>query len=270
MGYKTKGKNYMTITTFEQVLTLPKYDKIKAKIIYKNGETSDSKISNEGKSLFIYAKGKKRFGLRFYDFAQFSSIEIKENKPENKAEKWLKSWTRVKNILEISGLWQDLLKDVKTALDIGYDKIQLASKQDGVDNTDENKKELEYGENNRINAEKIKEIDKRLIGYNDKNEIYALSSILWYMVYPARIKKMYFGKNKNSEILLEIANALKNNVEMSTGNDGNSYNGQSYDTTFSYNPKSKKAWYSEQYRNCGNGHYYLALNSTHALFYEDD
>lgn len=31
-----------------------------------------------------------------------------------------------------------------------------------------------------------------------------------------------------------------------------------------------KAWYSEEYRNCGNGHYYLLLDETHAIFCEDD
>ena len=44
----------------------------------------------------------------------------------------------------------------------------------------------------------------------------------------------------------------------------------SYDVSFSYDPKLQHAWYSEEYKNCGNGHYYLALDETHALFYEDD
>jgi hypothetical protein len=32
----------------------------------------------------------------------------------------------------------------------------------------------------------------------------------------------------------------------------------------------KYASYSEEYRNCGNGHYYLMFDATHAIFYEDD
>ena len=31
-----------------------------------------------------------------------------------------------------------------------------------------------------------------------------------------------------------------------------------------------KGYYSEEYRNCGNGHYYLLFDATHAIFYEDD
>jgi hypothetical protein len=32
----------------------------------------------------------------------------------------------------------------------------------------------------------------------------------------------------------------------------------------------KLAWYSEEYRGCLNGHYYLMFDATHAIFYEDD
>ena len=31
-----------------------------------------------------------------------------------------------------------------------------------------------------------------------------------------------------------------------------------------------KGWYSEEYKNCSNGHYYYLLDETHALFGEDD
>jgi len=32
----------------------------------------------------------------------------------------------------------------------------------------------------------------------------------------------------------------------------------------------KRAWYSCEYRHCGNGHYYLLFDATHAIYYEDD
>lgn len=43
-----------------------------------------------------------------------------------------------------------------------------------------------------------------------------------------------------------------------------------YDLSFEYNPEKNKAWWSEEYRGCGNGHYYLMLDNKHALFCEDD
>lgn len=44
----------------------------------------------------------------------------------------------------------------------------------------------------------------------------------------------------------------------------------SYDYSISTCPQDKKAWYSAEYKWCGNGHYYVMLDWDTALFYEDD
>lgn len=44
----------------------------------------------------------------------------------------------------------------------------------------------------------------------------------------------------------------------------------SYDNSVEFNPDGNRAWYSEEYRGCGNGHYYLLLDEKHAAFREDD
>ena len=31
-----------------------------------------------------------------------------------------------------------------------------------------------------------------------------------------------------------------------------------------------RGFYSEEFKGCGNGHYYLLFDATHAIFYEDD
>ena len=45
-----------------------------------------------------------------------------------------------------------------------------------------------------------------------------------------------------------------------------------YDNTIDivFDKNGSRGWYSEEYRNCGNGHYYLLFDATHAIFYEDD
>lgn len=47
----------------------------------------------------------------------------------------------------------------------------------------------------------------------------------------------------------------------------------SYDYSISFE-KTKSGeligWYSAEYKGCGNGHYYLLLDATHAIYYEDD
>ena len=72
------------------------------------------------------------------------------------------------------------------------------------------------------------------------------------------------GKYQNEYVLARIKAALEHKVESRESARA------SYDVSFSYNPELSKAWYSEEYKGCGNGHYYLALDAAHALFYEDD
>lgn len=45
-----------------------------------------------------------------------------------------------------------------------------------------------------------------------------------------------------------------------------------YDNTLeiTFDNDYPRGFYSEEYRNCGNGHYYLMFDATHAIFYEDD
>ena len=246
----------MTIINFEEVLALPKYEKLNVLISWKDGRIEEKRISNEGKSLFIYGKGRKRYGQREYDFNRIEKIEIKEKKI-NENEKWFKSWKRAEKILEESGLWKEILKNIEDGLAIGLEKIKKAY---DIDFSLPEKKGESYQQKREREINLIKEIDERL------EETF----IRWHMNYPAKIKKMNFGKDRNEIILEELKEAIKNKKEYRNGNDGKNWNGQSYDTSIEYNPKESKAWYSEEYRGCGNGHYYLALNGTHALFYEDD
>ena len=43
-----------------------------------------------------------------------------------------------------------------------------------------------------------------------------------------------------------------------------------YDVSFEYDASKSKAWYSEEYKGCGNGHYYMAVNENTAVFLEND
>lgn len=48
------------------------------------------------------------------------------------------------------------------------------------------------------------------------------------------------------------------------------HNRHGYDNSIEVSGEKGKAWLSREYRGCGNGHYYLLLSPTHAVFYEDD
>lgn len=93
-------------------------------------------------------------------------------------------------------------------------------------------------------------------GYENRDKAYA--------IYEFDTKAMYFGKMWNETEKEQIAEVLANKEKYSVRHQAG------YDVSFSYNPKLNKAWYSEEYRGCGNGHYYIAIDATTALYVEDD
>jgi len=232
---------------------------------------------------------------------EYIQNEIEKEKSELENE-WYNSIDKAIEILEKSGLWKDVLENLKIAKSIGYEKLKKAYeitncdfvnnnekalieltnifKQNGISlNEIENsnlidKDKIIYYYKNNINAyylnknriiEKIKEIDNRLIENVNGIELYK-SEILFYFVEPLKIKKMRFDNDKrmNEFKLNQIKEALQNKQEIEICGK------TSYDVRFHYKPIENKAWYDEEFRNQGNGHYYIALNEEYALFMEDD
>jgi hypothetical protein len=245
--------------------SVPKYSHLKVKLVDKDGQTFNRTLAwaAGGENIMMLGYRRKRYGSYInWDYFRFVIIPDKKEKTEN--DKWVRSWINVLNRLEKSGLWEEVASDVKTALDVGYDKIKQAYNIDNeYDNT------LDYTENNKQQAIKIQAIDTRLVGSREDGTLYTDTSIVWYMNKEAKVKKMHFGKKwLNDKELADIANALENKLPIRVSTDGRWTGG--YDVSYNYQPEDNKAWYREEYRGMGNGHYYLALDATHALFYEDD
>ena len=96
-----------------------------------------------------------------------------------------------------------------------------------------------------------------------KGRLYVDTWYLWEMS-ECKMKSMYFGKYWNENYKKDIKEALeKGEAITKTAR-------TSYDVRFSYNPDTKMAWYSEEYKDCGNGHYYIAIDHNTAWFCEDD
>jgi len=240
----------ITLKSIEDLKLIPKNEILNAIIRTKDGMKDKRRIVNEGQSLFVLEKGSKIWGERRYSWNEkWDCIEVKIKDEEDKKKKWEKSLKRALEMLKESGLWADIKEDIETVLAIGYEKVKKALEIEDLPSI-EGESYNEWKE--RIKREKSK-IDERLEKIN-----------LWHLGYPLKIKKMYFGRG-NEHIFAEIALALKNKKEYDTGRIRTNY-----DVSFSYNPEMGRAWYSEEYKNCGNGHYYLALNGTHAVFWEDD
>lgn len=212
------------------------------RIFFKNG------------SIYYKPKGRRRYGYRYELRPATLSLELVQKKPVSREVKWQKSIDRAIKMLRASGLWANILAEMETARAVGYEKLQKA-----YEASDRYPAGMTYEEAHKAQNEAVRAIDERLMAGDHLN-----TDILWHWVRPLRIKAMNFGRYDNKEKLQAIAEAIKQKKDITeTGR-------TSYDVSFQYKAESNKAWYSEEFKNCGNGHYYLALNATHAVHYEDD
>jgi len=240
----------ITLNNIKDLALLPENKTLKATIVYTNGAKEKKRVLNGGYFLFFFEKGLRKWGKKFFSWQEnWQKIEVQVPEEADKAIKWRKSLERALNMLTESGLWTDIRQDIEAALDIGYQNICRAVEIDRSPSLP-NEKYDDWKE--RISKE-IEAIDKRLN-----------KTIIWYLSSPLKIKKMYFGR-QNEVILAEIKSALKHKEKYESGSIR-----VIYDVSFYYDAEANKAFYSEEYKDCGNGHYYLALNATHAVFWEDD
>lgn len=81
------------------------------------------------------------------------------------------------------------------------------------------------------------------------------------------IVSINYPRYSKEELRNKVRNAIENNTEFHhrwrKGYDN------SVDIRLCDDGK-KRGWYSEEYKNCGNGHYYLAIDERRAIFCEDD
>ena len=227
--------------------------------VYTNGHKEKRRLfKSQDNEICVIGKGRKNKGHYVSD--EYNLKDIQEiTKKVTELQSWERKIDKAIKLLEKSGLWKDVLENLKLTKKIGYNKVQECYKLTNAEFKEG------YYENQVERVNKIKEIEPRLIKINkETGKEYYNTSILWYLVYPLKIKKMNFGRYSNKDKLKLIKKAMQKKQKiLESGR-------TSYDVSFEYNPEKNMAWYSEEYRNCGNGHYYLALNEEYAMFEEDD
>ena len=92
-----------------------------------------------------------------------------------------------------------------------------------------------------------------------------------YQVFEAFVRKtcwksIAWHKWERERMSAEVAECIKNSKDFHRRWE----NGYDNSVEIANRNGEKLAWYSEEYRGCGNGHYYLMFDATHAIFYEDD
>lgn len=234
----------------------------------------------EGGTVFVFAPKRRRYGWRYSEEAflrEYTDFEYEE-KDEN--AEWHHRIDRAVKALEASGLWDNILETLrelslmtwedKKALESLYFKYHFHLRYDPANNAADKWRPLV----DAYNAEVAPFLEKYPFAFTgtehftlDDGSDAAIPNICSTYITElsdVRLKAMYFGKHVNNRVKAVIADAI------GAGTEFTHRCRTSYDVSFSYNPAMKKAWYSEEYKDCGNGHYYLALNNNLALFCEND
>lgn len=220
----------------------------------QNGKQFEAKVEGTNEKLrcakkddstvFIYVKGSRKYGhyMNTADFLTKATPIIKTK--EEMEKEWHSRCKKCEKRLEQSGLWPELKVIFHNLQKISYDDW-TGMRRCG-----------RHSDEAKVYIKKYPFIssDGTDIDYDYTNE-------LSY----ANCKSMFFGKGMNEHYKGQIKQALATRQPYNTGRIQ-----LNYDVSFSFKPEKMQAWYSEEYRNCGNGHYYLALDESAAVFCEDD
>ena len=251
-----KNKN----TTFVSQLKTKTIKTMELQNVYEvvvNASTKEFKVVVNGKvekkRLFIsinndvceYKKGSRRYGYRLYEYdvMNWESVTPYQTKITD-VVKVRNYMTKVVKYLSASGLWSNIREDYEIILSFTDDVLDDIIHSDWTDQRDKLQKiAIEMG--------------------RDK-----LSFHCDGIIYTAKrgIKRVnYDTHTKMSDISM-----VEEGIKQGRLYNHKWYKGYDNSVEVKTNGDIICGWYSEEYKGCGNGHYYLLLDARHAHFYEDD
>ena len=210
------------------------------KIVYADGTSRIARLFiSEGGSICEYNKRSKHFG-HYLNTDNVVSIEPVKKKSD--VEITRKFMQKVCKILEKSGLWSNILHDFRLLLALNDEQL-----------------------NEYINCN-WDECTKRS---NDLGLICGRMAGLDNLKWSAKkgVKSINYRSWDKETMVAEFEKAIANKETYSSPR---WYKGYDNSVSCKIWDGIMCAWYSEEYKNCGNGHYYLAIDATHAIFCEDD
>ena len=214
-------------------------------------------------NVFLYAKGYRNKGW-YYDEQNLLSNYIICALPDLDKQ-WHRRIKRAKAAILKSGFWKKDLEFLENLDKMTWDdKIELDkiywSMRPGFPDIKDNKENWE-----KWNSTLAPYSEKYpfMFSYDENNNIQMNNRYIFERS-DVRLKSMYFGKNSNKLVKEAIKDAYTRQVPYH-------YSAElGYDTSFEYDPDKGLAWFSEEYRGMGNGHYYVAIDENTAWFVEDD
>lgn len=206
-------------------------------------QTDDGRIA-------IMDKGRKKWGHELSSWSDhyedWATLRLVEHDEIDYYKRFVKRATDALKMLNESGLW----KDIKQSIEHFFTLTE--SEQKGLVND--------------IMTDSYELFYKEVYKENGK-----YSWISGYQVFESFVRKtcwksIAWHKWERERMSAEVAECIKNGTNFHRRWE----NGYDNSVEIANRDGVKLAWYSEEYRGCGNGHYYLMFDATHAIFYEND
>ena len=214
--------------------------------------TGGSKIvrlwkTNDGR-IAIMDKGRKKWGheLRSWDdFENWATLRLVEHNEIDYYKRFVKRATDALKMLNESGLWSDIKETIEHFFEL----------------PETEQRELV----NDIITDSYEKFYKQTWG-DGKYAWVHCHQVFCTFTNKTCWKSIAWRKWERESMSAEVADCIKNGKDFSR----RWTNGYDNTLEITFNDDYPRGWYSCEYRDCGNGHYYLLFDATHAIFYEDD
>ena len=231
--------------TKEEIIAIVENAKTKEFKVVANGNVEKKRlfVSSSG-DLCEYVKRSKRYGypLNDYQLCSWESvIPCKQTDDLTKIKNFMK---KVIKYLNQSGLWSNIKEDYEIILAQDDDFLNDLIQSSWTDKRDKlHKLAVSLGKDSlSFHCDSIVDTARKGIknvNYDTYSKLYVISMV------EDGIKKGNFPNYRWRK-------GYDNSVEVKT------------------NDNIVCGWYSEEYKDCGNGHYYLLIDARHAFFCEND
>jgi len=205
---------------------------------------------HEDGRIAIMSKGRKKWGHELSSWSDhyedWATLKLVEHDEIDYYKRFVKRATDALKMLNESGLWKDIKESIEH-----FFNLSETEQRELVNDIMTDSYELFYHEVYKENGK--------------------YSWVSGYQVFEAFVRKrcwksIAWSKWERERMSAEVAECIKNGTNFHRRWE----NGYDNSVEIANRDGEKLAWYSEEYRGCGNGHYYLMFDATHAIFYEDD
>ena len=205
-------------------------------------QTDDGRIA-------IMSKGRKKYGhelTTWYDhYDEWATLRLVEHDEIDYYKRFVKRATDALKMLNETGLWKDIKETIEHFFEL----------------PETEQRELV----NDIITDSYEKFYKQTWG-DGKYAWVHCHQVFCTFTHKTCWKSIAWRKWERKQMSAEVAECIKNGTDFHRRWE----NGYDNSVEIANRDGEKLAWYSEEYRGCGNGHYYLMFDATHAIFYEDD